>query len=129
MDNEFEPDWASPPGDTIKGILEERGATSDDLARKLSLTRDQMDDLLKGTLPLTERIATDLCSILGGSVQFWINREANYRSDLIRLAKQEEIARLHKRWAELRRRVEAEMGEYWKHCAAFLAIMDELEGK
>jgi plasmid maintenance system antidote protein VapI len=90
LDAPFEPDWASPPGETIEELLESREATTDDLARRLNLTRDQMNDLMKGTLPLTERIATDLCSVLGGSVQFWINRENQYRQDLARLARQAE---------------------------------------
>ena len=86
----FEPDWASPPGETIVELLEDRDATSDDLARVLSLTQEQMSDLLKGTLPLTERIAIDLCSIFGSSVQFWINRETQYRQNLARLAAKQE---------------------------------------
>mgnify|MGYP001817973532 CR=1 FL=1 len=90
LDAPFEPDWASPPGDTIAELLEKRDATSDDLARMLSLTREQMSDLMKGTLPLTEKIATDLCSIFGVGVQFWLNREKQYRYDLARLARQNE---------------------------------------
>lgn len=87
-DQPFEPDWASPPGDTIKDMLEERSMK--DLARKLNLTPEQMDDLMKGALPLTEGIAINLVRNLGGSVQFWRNRESNYRSDLIRLAKKKD---------------------------------------
>ena len=36
LDAPFAPDWVSPPGDTIADVLEERGWTQAEFARRLS---------------------------------------------------------------------------------------------
>jgi plasmid maintenance system antidote protein VapI len=89
MKNEFKPDWACPPGDTIQDLLKEKGWSQSRLRLELGLGQEQMTRLLKGDIPISDDIARILARHLGSSKQFWINREANYRSDLARLAEQE----------------------------------------
>ena len=76
----FAPDWVSPPGDTILDLIEERGWTQAELAGRLGYTQKHVSQLVKGTVSLTEDAAVRLDRVLGGSVAFWLTREAQYRA-------------------------------------------------
>ena len=86
--NEFKPDWASPPGDTIIELLEEKGWTKYNLGISFGIKNNQVNDLLSGDTPISDYMAFLLANILGGTKQFWINREAQYRENLERLGKE-----------------------------------------
>ena len=75
----FNPDWVSPPGDTIADILRERGIPVAEFAAMMELTPAKTDELIRGVTLLTEPIAENLSRILGPSVRFWLKREAQYR--------------------------------------------------
>lgn len=75
----FSPDWASPPGDTILDLLEERGWTQQQLADRLGFSLKHVNQLIKGKVPLSEDAAVRLRNVLGASVGFWLTREAQYR--------------------------------------------------
>lgn len=75
----FSPDWASPPGDTITALLDERNWTQQQLADRLGYSLKHVNQLIKGKVPLTEDAAIRLHSVLGASVGFWLTREAQYR--------------------------------------------------
>lgn len=75
----FAPDWASPPGDTILDLLEERDWTQQQLADRLGYSPKHVNQLIKGKVPLTEDAAIRLQSVLGASAGFWLTREAQYR--------------------------------------------------
>jgi HTH-type transcriptional regulator/antitoxin HigA len=76
---EFKPDWVSPPGDTISDAMEERGWGVVRLAGEISMSPNRTRMLLSGELEITPPIARNLALVCGGSVGFWLNREAQYR--------------------------------------------------
>ncbi|MES2188618.1 MAG: ImmA/IrrE family metallo-endopeptidase [Pseudomonadota bacterium] len=78
-DAPFAPDWVSPPGDTILDLLEERDWTQQQLADRLGYSLKHVNQLIKAKVPLTEEAAVRLQNVLGASVGFWLNREAQYR--------------------------------------------------
>ncbi|MCY3689901.1 MAG: transcriptional regulator [Gammaproteobacteria bacterium] len=80
--NAFEPDWLSPPGDTVSDLLEERNWTQAELASRLETSELFVSQLVLGEVSLTEKIAAQLNRILGGSAKFWLNREEEYRVSL-----------------------------------------------
>lgn len=82
----FEPDWASPPGDTILDLLEQLCWTREELARRLCCSVERTDRLIEGNAVLTADDARQLSSVLGSSMEFWLTREEHYRKDLSRLA-------------------------------------------
>jgi plasmid maintenance system antidote protein VapI len=84
-ENEFRPNWASPPGDTILNLLDDKNITPSELAAYLQISFRETRDLLDGTFKITDKIAEKLAEFLGGSKQFWVNREAQYRETLERL--------------------------------------------
>lgn len=85
LDTPFAPDWVSPPGDTILDIIEERGWPQTELATRLGYSTKHTNQLIKGKVPLTEDAAVRLERVLGGSVGFWLAREAKYRERCVRL--------------------------------------------
>ena len=88
----FTPDWASPPGDTLLDIIEERDWTQDELAQRLGYTPKHVNQLIKGKVPLTEDAAIRLERVVGSTVGFWLAREAKYRERCVRLAAAEKFA-------------------------------------
>lgn len=78
----FAPDWISPPGDTIADLIEERGWSQVDLAKRLGFTTKHVSLLINGKAPITEETALKLESVLGGSASFWLSREAQYRAKI-----------------------------------------------
>lgn len=78
-DSEFKPDWRSPPGDTIKDWMEERGISAHDLAVRCYMSEKEMLRLLSGELVLDFSIALKLATVLGATPDFWIQRERHYR--------------------------------------------------
>jgi HTH-type transcriptional regulator / antitoxin HigA len=78
----FNPDWVSPPGETIRDVLRERNITIDDFAEKMQQSRQETLELLQGQSPITLGTARRLEKALGASVEFWMSREFRYRERL-----------------------------------------------
>jgi HTH-type transcriptional regulator/antitoxin HigA len=81
----FQPDWVSPPGETIADILEERGWSEAELARQLGYSPRFVSKLIKAKVPITEEIAIRLEQVLGSTARFWLASEAHYRAECVRL--------------------------------------------
>ena len=90
---EFKPDWTSPPGDTIKDLMEDRGITENTLIQAIwphTTRRSDFGRFLRGDIAVTPLVAEKLEAVLGGTKQFWLRREAFYRIELARLAQEED---------------------------------------
>jgi HTH-type transcriptional regulator / antitoxin HigA len=81
----FRPDWASPPGDTIADVLEERDLSLPEFAQRIGNSLEDVQDLLQGRATITLAVARELVRTLGGSVEFWMARDFQYRADMARL--------------------------------------------
>lgn len=90
----FVPRWASPPGDTIRDALAQRNLTELDLTTALGLSAKDTSAVLSGDRALTIGIAEDLSQVVGGTVDFWMARDSQYRADLSRLDADEWVAHL-----------------------------------
>lgn len=94
MTSVFQPDWLSPPGDTIADVIEERGWDQKALALRLGYTPKHISQLINGKAPITDETAVRLENVLGSSARFWMNREANYRAALATI----EETKQHRDW-------------------------------
>ena len=83
----FQPNWASPPGETIQEIMSEKKITIYDFAEKADVGIKFVNSLLSGNATITGALADRLADILGADSQFWLNREAQYREDVERIYK------------------------------------------
>lgn len=86
---EFKPDWFSPPGDTILQLINERGISVRDFSEQLNFSVESAERLISGRIAVTRDIAQALTDVFGGSQNFWLNRERDYREDLARFQKVE----------------------------------------
>ena len=77
---EFNPDWASPPGDTIIDILNERNISIELFAIKVDMSLDKTHELLKGDTLITLGLAQKLAATLGATTEFWMLRDYQYWS-------------------------------------------------
>jgi plasmid maintenance system antidote protein VapI len=84
-DTDFVPRWASPPGDTISDALDEQRLDPRSLAAALDFADEEFDAFLAGEIPLTIRRAERLSSTIGGSIEFWMTRDGQYRADRSRV--------------------------------------------
>lgn len=81
----FAPDWVSPPGDSIIDAIEERSWTQAELAARLGVSEKFVSQLLNGKVTLTQDTAEKLEKVIGGTAEFWMDREANYQRHKARL--------------------------------------------
>lgn len=91
---DFIPRWASPPGDTIRDALDEQRLDPATLAARLELSDERFESFLAGKIPLTIKLAQRLSETIGGSVEFWMTRDGQYRADQHRVAADEWAQRM-----------------------------------
>ena len=77
--NKYSPDYAIPPGETIRELLETKGVTQADLAALSGLTEKTISQIINGTAPLSNETAEKLEMVLGVPARFWNTRESHYR--------------------------------------------------
>jgi Zn-dependent peptidase ImmA (M78 family)/plasmid maintenance system antidote protein VapI len=81
----LEPDWVSPPGETVAAILNELGVGLTEFASRVRRSAEEVDCLLHGETVIGEELAERLAEVLGSSASFWKKRDQCYRRDLQRL--------------------------------------------
>jgi HTH-type transcriptional regulator / antitoxin HigA len=82
----FTPRWASPPGRTIRLVLDARGLSVAEFAAAAEMSPRAAESLLAGDTPITMGLARRLESAVGGSVAFWLQRDGQYRDSLALVA-------------------------------------------
>lgn len=95
--SEFKPNWASPPGDTIRDLQSEQCMPTDHLARALRLSVTATEDLIAGRIQIDTNIAIELERLFGASGAFWLRREEQFRADLERIEAEKRL-KLEKEW-------------------------------
>ncbi|EPY9794425.1 ImmA/IrrE family metallo-endopeptidase [Klebsiella variicola] len=123
---DFQPDWVSPPGDTIIDLMDEHGISDEELSKKIGLSLDRGQQLLEGKLRLNPSLADKLEELFSVSTDFWIRREDAYRRQI------EHIQKVNSDWLEsLPVRDMMEFGwipktttreSKFRHCLSFFGI-------
>lgn len=80
----FTPDWFSKPGDSLRALMLRRGLAAEDVAQHLSGGMGTLRGLLDGSGSINRTNALALAEHLGGTVSFWLKRQANYEVALER---------------------------------------------
>ncbi len=89
--NQFVPDYAIPPGETLFDTIEALGMSQAELSERTGRPKKTINEIIKGKAPITPDTALQLERVLGVSAAFWNNLEKNYREILARLAEQERL--------------------------------------
>ncbi len=71
----YEPDVAVPPGATIREMLEARGMTQIQLAKRMNRPPNKVNEIIQGKRSITAKTAIDLEITLGLPASFWLERE------------------------------------------------------
>lgn len=89
--NEFQPDYISPPGDTLQEVLESLGMTQAELAVRMGRPKKTINEIIQGKAIITPETALQLELSLGAPASFWLNREQQYREALARIQQEEQL--------------------------------------
>ena len=78
----YKPDYAVPPGATLKETLRVKSLSQAALARRTGLAEKTISQIISGKAPITYKTAEKLEMVLGVSASFWNAREHSYREQL-----------------------------------------------
>ncbi len=97
--NQYEPDFVSPPGETLMEVLEQKQMSQSQFANRVGHTPKYVNEIIKGKAPITAEAAISFEKVLGIPCSFWNNRQRNY--DLF-IAKLSEFGKNSKQlsWAD-----------------------------
>lgn len=98
--DEFNPDYAVPPGETLLETIQALGLTQRELAQRMGRPLKTVNEIIKGVTAITADTSLQLEKVTGVPASFWSSAEANYRE---RLARLEEKRRIEKQSAWLKR--------------------------
>jgi len=82
--NVYRPDFAIPPGETLREALEALGMTQADLARRTGLSAKHINQIIQGSASISPDTALALEHVVGVPARLWNALEANYQSQRLR---------------------------------------------
>ncbi len=74
----FIPDSVTPPGDTLREMIEHAGMTQVELAERTGLDKKTVNLIVQGKAPVTQETALALESVFGLPARFWMALETQY---------------------------------------------------
>ena len=87
----YSPSEVSPPGETLRELLEERGIPQAELALRMGRPRKTISEIINGKAALTHETALQLELVLGVPADFWNSRERIYRAYLASLEEKKRL--------------------------------------
>ncbi len=81
----YQPDYAVPPGATLKETLDAKGLSQSNLALRSGLAEKTISQIINGIAPITYETAEKLELVLGVPAHFWNARERSYRESVVRI--------------------------------------------
>lgn len=78
----YEPDYATPPGETLRELLGDLGMSQVELAERTGLSPKHINQVMQGAAPLTPDTASRLEPVVGVPAKFWNSLEASFQSRL-----------------------------------------------
>lgn len=139
MNNKYFSDLIIKPGESIVEMLEEFDMNQKELATRMGYTPKHINRVIQGKDPITAEFALRLESVFSMKASFWLNLEANYQEQLIRVnemipsAEELSIARLipyaemaQLGWVEKTRKVDEKVYNLREHyCVSNLENIEE----
>ncbi len=89
--NEYNPDFVSPPGDSLAEMLESRGMSQAELATRMGRPKKTINEIIHGKAAITPETAIQLEKVLQVPARFWNNREKLYRESIAQQREQENL--------------------------------------
>lgn len=92
VENQFEPNYAIPPGELLEEELESRGMSQADLAERTGMAKKTINEIIKAKAPITPDSALKFERVFRMPADYWLNLEVLYQESLARLAERERFA-------------------------------------
>lgn len=92
-----QPNYAIPPGETLRETLEAIGMTQTELAKRSGHPKKTINEIIAGKMAITADTALQLERVLGVPASFWNNLEKNYQETKARLKEEERIEKIGKK--------------------------------
>ncbi|HLG63247.1 MAG TPA: HigA family addiction module antitoxin [Ktedonosporobacter sp.] len=92
LQNEYQPDLVSSPGETLLETLETISMSQAELARRMGRPVKTINEIVQGKAAITAETALQLEQVLHIPASFWLRREQQYRESLARLAEKQHLA-------------------------------------
>ena len=86
--NQYNPDYAVPPGRVLEEELEARAISQSQFARLCGLSAKLVNEIIAGKAPIGPETAGQFDRVLGGGPDIWLRMESTYR---LRSAQQEAL--------------------------------------
>jgi HTH-type transcriptional regulator/antitoxin HigA len=93
----FRPDYAIPPGETLRDRLVEMSLSQSELATRLGLSAKHVNQIIQGIAPITLETAILLERVTGVPASTWNRRESDYREALLR-ARSHQLSSDDEKW-------------------------------
>ncbi len=87
----YQPDYVTPPGETLEELLDERGMSQVELAERTGRPKKTINEIIQGKTALTPETALQLERVLDTPASFWLAREQQYREFLARQHDDEQL--------------------------------------
>jgi addiction module HigA family antidote len=84
----YHPNYAIPPGETLRETLEAIGMTQTELAHLGGGPKKTINEIVAGNAAITANTGLRLERVLGIPASFWNNLEKNYQETKARLKKE-----------------------------------------
>jgi HTH-type transcriptional regulator/antitoxin HigA len=92
LNRPYEPDFVSPPGETIQETLDALGMSQVDLAERTGKSHKGINEIVQSKVAITPETALQLERVLGVPAHFWLNLDVSYREWLARRKDQETLS-------------------------------------
>ena len=99
LQTSYQPDYVSPPGETLRELLEEQSLPQRQLAVKIGVTPKHINSIVSGSSGISAEIALGLEKALGVPARFWLSRDAKYQEFLAREQERDELYQ-HIQWVK-----------------------------
>lgn len=87
----FKPNYAVPPGETLRETLQFLGMSQVELSQRTGRPKKTINEIIKGKVVVTADTALQLERVLGIPASFWNSLERNYQETLARLKEEEQL--------------------------------------
>jgi HTH-type transcriptional regulator / antitoxin HigA len=91
LQNQYNPDYVSPPGETLLETLDTIIMSQAELARRMGRPTKTINEIIQAKAAITAETALQLEQVLGIPAAFWLKREQHYRESLARLANDQRL--------------------------------------
>ena len=90
---EYKPDFAVPPGETLRETMAYRNMSIKELSKRADITEQSIIRILDDQQPISQETAYKLEQVLGNTAQFWNDLETRYQEQILKLREREKLAK------------------------------------